>query len=401
MKTPSLANIRGTVHIVLLGGDIEAMINEMAKHGLNVWDIKAIGNRSASMNILVDDFFELRPLLKRTGCRVRVKQRIGLPFFTARLLKRKLFVTGAILFFVLLYGMSALVWDVKVEGNIKIPEEEILEVARKEGLYPFQFSFRLPEQDELAKDMVKQLPAASWIGVLREGTKVTIQVVEADEPEKKPLMSPRHLISKTDAVITEIYAEQGRPVVQKDMRVKKGAVLISGILGDEENTQSVVAKGEVKGLVWHEYNIEVPLLQKQITYTGESKERRFLVLGNRAVQFWGYGDTPYSKFETITEVDPLKWRSFKLPVGWMTEIDRETLYKEQSLGEEFVKGQGLQAARNDILAKNGKGTKIISEKILHEKKENGKVYMKVLFEVEESIAVELPLVYNQVEDQGE
>ncbi|WP_211745487.1 sporulation protein YqfD [Paenibacillus sp. Marseille-Q4541] len=401
MKTPSLANIRGTVHIVLLGGDIEAMINEMAVHGLNVWEIKAMSNRSASMNILVNDFFKLRPLLKRTGCRVRVKQRIGFPFFTARVMKRKLFITGALLFFILLFTMSSLVWDVEVKGNVKMTEEEILAVARKEGLYPFQLSFRLPEQDKLAKDMVQQLPAASWIGVMREGTKVTIQVVEADEPEKKPLMSPRHLISKTDAVITEIYAEQGRPVVQKDKRVKKGDILISGILGDEENTQNVVAKGEVKGLVWHEYNIEVPLVQKQVTYTGELKERRFLVLGNRAIQFWGYGDSPYTKFETITEVDPLTWRSFKLPVGWMTEIDRETVYKERTPGDEIVKQQGLEAARNDILAKNGKGTKVISEKILHEKKENGKVYMKVLFEVEESIAVELPLVYNQVDDQGE
>nr|WP_249435626.1 sporulation protein YqfD [Paenibacillus sp. Marseille-Q4541] len=396
-----MANIRGTVHIVLLGGDIEAMINEMAVHGLNVWEIKAMSNRSASMNILVNDFFKLRPLLKRTGCRVRVKQRIGFPFFTARVMKRKLFITGALLFFILLFTMSSLVWDVEVKGNVKMTEEEILAVARKEGLYPFQLSFRLPEQDKLAKDMVQQLPAASWIGVMREGTKVTIQVVEADEPEKKPLMSPRHLISKTDAVITEIYAEQGRPVVQKDKRVKKGDILISGILGDEENTQNVVAKGEVKGLVWHEYNIEVPLVQKQVTYTGELKERRFLVLGNRAIQFWGYGDSPYTKFETITEVDPLTWRSFKLPVGWMTEIDRETVYKERTPGDEIVKQQGLEAARNDILAKNGKGTKVISEKILHEKKENGKVYMKVLFEVEESIAVELPLVYNQVDDQGE
>lgn len=401
MRTPSLANIRGIVHIVLLGGDIEAMINQMAVHGLNVWEIKATGNQSASMNILVNDFFKLRPLLKRTGCRVRVKQRIGFPFFIARLMKRKLFVTGAILFFILLYFMSSLVWDVEVKGNVKLTEEEILQVARKEGLYPFQLSFRLPKQDELAKDMVQKLPAASWIGVTREGTKVTIEVVEADEPEKKPLSSPRHLVSKTDAVITEIYAEQGKPVVQKDMRVKKGTILISGILGDEENSAQVVAKGEVKGLVWHEYNIEVPLVQKQLTFTGETTERRFLVLGNRAVQFWGYGDTPYTKFETITEIDPLTWRSFKLPVGWMTEIDRETVYKEESLDEETVKQQGLEAARNDILAKNGKGTKIISEKILHEKKENGKVYMKVLFEVEESIAVELPLVYNQVEDQGE
>ncbi|MCM3784479.1 sporulation protein YqfD [Neobacillus mesonae] len=401
MKTPSLANLRGSVSIVLLGGDLEALINQIAVRGLQVWDIRSIGERSASMNILLRDFFKLRPLLRRTGCRVRVKQRIGFPFFLARLFKRKMFIAGALLFFVILFTMSSLVWDVEVKGTVKMTEEEVLAAAKNEGLYPFQWAFRLPTQDKLAKEMIKQLPAASWIGVERDGTKFTIQIVEADEPEKQPLLSPRHLISKADAVVTEIYAEQGRPVVQKDTRVKKGSILISGILGDESNTEIVAAKGAVKGLVWHEYNIEVPLTQKQTTYTGESNERRYIVLGNWAIQYWGYDDTPYNKFETITDVEPLTWRSFKLPVGWMTETDRETNYRELKPSEEEAKQAGLTAAKNDILAKNGKGTKIISEKILHEKKENGKVYMKVLFEVEESIAEELPLVHNPSPSQGE
>lgn len=401
MKTPSLANLRGSVHIVLLGGDLEAMINQMAVRGLQVWEIRSIGESSASMNILLRDFFKLRPLLRRTGCRVRVKKRIGFPFFLARLLRRKMFVAGAFLFFAILFSMSSLVWDVEVKGNVKITEEEILAAAKQEGLYPFQWSFRLPTQDKLARDLIKQLPAAAWIGVDREGTKFTIQVVEADEPEKQPLLSPRHIVSKADAVITEIYAEQGRPVVQKNTRVKKGAVLISGILGDEENSELVVAKGDVKGLVWHEYNIEVPLVQKQVTYSGESKERRYIVIGDWAIQYWGYDKTPYSKYETITDVEPLTWRSFKLPIGWMTETDRETNYRELTPSEEEAKQYGITAAKNDILAKNGKGTKVISEKILHEKKENGKVYMKVLFEVEESIAEELPLVHNPSPSQGE
>jgi similar to stage IV sporulation protein len=40
---------------------------------------------------------------------------------------------------------------------------------------------------------------------------------------------------------------------------------------------------------------------------------------------------------------------------------------------------------------------IRSENILHEKTDNGKVYMKVLFEVEQSIVKEEPLVYMQGE----
>ena len=75
----------------------------------------------------------------------------------------------------------------------------------------------------------------------------------------------------------------------------------------------------------------------------------------------------------------------------------ETSFHQEEQSVAWAKTKGLEGARNDILAKNGKGTKILSEKILHEKKENGKVYMKVLFEVEESIAEELPLVHSQGE----
>lgn len=255
----------------------------------------------------------------------------------------------------------------------------------------------MQSQDKLSRQLALALPDVTWIGVSKEGTTITIQVVESAQPKREPLLNPRHLISKSDAVVTQIYAEQGRPVVQKDMRVKKGQVLISGILGDEENTKTIVAKGEVRGLVWREYQVEVPLVQKHNTMTGESKERFYMVLGNWAIQLWGYGSTPFSSFDTESNHKPLTWRSFTLPMGWLTEKDLETREHEQQQTVEWARTKGLEGARNDIMAKNGKGTKIISEKILHEKKENGKVYMKVLFEVEESIAEELPLVHSQGE----
>lgn len=138
-------------------------------------------------------------------------------------------------------------------------------------------------------------------------------------------------------------------------------------------------------------------MQKHNTMTGESKERFYMVLGKWAIQLWGYGSTPFSSFDTESNHKPLTWRSFTLPMGWLTEKDLETREHEQQQTIEWARTKGLEGARNDIMAKNGKGTKIISEKILHEKKENGKVYMKVLFEVEESIAEELPLVHSQGE----
>ncbi|MNH72177.1 putative stage IV sporulation protein YqfD [compost metagenome] len=181
--------------------------------------------------------------------------------------------------------------------------------------------------------------------------------------------------------------------MSKNDRVTKGSVLISGIQGE----QAVVAKGEIRGLVWHEYTIEAPLVLKQKVYTGEKKEKGYLYFGSTAIQIWGYGKVGYEQSQTLTQVDPLTWRHWKLPIGWMSEDVMEVTELETKQSVEQTVIRGLERAKLDILAKNGADAQIVQQKILHEKTDNGKVYMKVLFEVEQNIAEELPIVHHQGE----
>ncbi|CAH1196383.1 hypothetical protein PAECIP111892_02225 [Paenibacillus auburnensis] len=393
MKEPPLSTLRGFVTLHVTGPQVEKFINAVAEAGIVIWEVKPAGD-GASLNLLLDDFFALRPLLKKTGCRMHVTARNGLPFRAARLWRRKLFAAGIFLFGVTLLLFCSMIWTIRVEGNKLIASDDILAAARQEGVYPYQWIWRMEDPDKLSKKLASRVPGISWVGVERTGTSITIQVVEADRPESKPLLSQRHLVSRTDAVVTEIYAEQGRPVVGIHSRVKKGQILISGALGDEENTQYVVAKGEVKGLVWHEYNIEVPLKTTSSSYTGERKDRTYLVLGDWAVQLWGYGKSGFDKSRTLTENNMLTWRSLQLPLGVMTEKELQVQYTSSVKTAEEARADGIARAKNDILARYGADSTIKSQKILHEKKDNGKVYMKVLFEVEEKIAEELPIVNN-------
>ncbi|CAM2831102.1 sporulation protein YqfD [Paenibacillus sediminis] len=394
MKSRVIANLLGTVSITVRGKSVTSFINALAAERIVIWNVRAISEDRVQLNIMLGDFYRLRPILKKTSCRMHVEKRMGFPFVLKRIIRRKLFAVGIFLFFVILYIMSSLVWDIEVKGNVKLTTETVLKAAKEEGIYPFQWVFRLKEQDKLSRELTQKLPGSSWVGVSVHGTRITIQVVEATIPEQPPLLSPRHIIAKSDAVVTQIFAEQGRPVVQKNTRVKKGSILISGILGDEGNQKLVVAKGVVKGLVWHEYLIEVPTTQKYKSYTGEQKERGYLVLGNIAIQLTGYGKLSFDKYETVTNRDSLTWRNIKLPVGWMTEKVMEMQMTEDKVTDAEARAKGLEQARKDVIIKNGKDSRIVSEKILHEKKDNGKVYMKVLFEVEENISEELPLVHN-------
>ncbi|WP_054956662.1 sporulation protein YqfD [Paenibacillus dakarensis] len=397
MNIPTMISIRGYLKLTVRGEHVEAFINALVETGIPVWEVKPTGADSAEFKLLLKDFKGLRPLLKRTGCRTRIQERYGFPFRVLRLLKRKVFVGGIVMFFAILLVLSSMVWNVSVEGNEKLASEDVLEAAKQEGIYPYQWIFRLKSLDKLSTNLSVRLPGTSWVGVERNGTRIRIHIVEASVPKKPELLSPRHLVSTSDAVITQIYAEKGIPKVQINNRVKKGQVLISGILGDEENTKSVVAKGKVKGLVWHEYQIEVPLVKTRKVYTGGTYEKSYLVFGDRAVQLWGYGKSPFEKHEILTLYDPLTWRSRALPMGWMTEKVMEVNETKVTVTEEEARKEGLDRAFRDILAKYGPETRLVSQKILHDNKENGKVYMKVLFEVEETISKELPIVYNQGE----
>jgi similar to stage IV sporulation protein len=389
--------VRGIVTIRVRGKAMETLVNRAMAGGIRLWSIERTSGGELVCNVTVDDFFRLRPLLKETGCRLRVVARKGMPFWLVKLRKRLFFGVGLVLFFIGMYLLSSLVWTIEVKGNDKISEEQILQAAKQEGVYPFQWSFRLPDTSSLSRRLEQKLPGAAWVGVEKHGTKITIQVVETTKPAPRPLLSPRDLVASTDAVVTDMLAETGRPVVKRNQRVKKGDVLISGLLGDEKHQQAVVAKGTVKGIVWHEYNIVSPLTRKVKVYTGEKEVRWYAVIGERALRVSGFGKPAFAAYETIRNMEKASWRTWELPFGRMKETLLEVRIDTVPVSEAEAKEAGLLQARADLISKTGTGTVIRAENILHEKTDNGKVYMKVLFEAEQSIAVERPLVQMQGE----
>jgi len=402
MQSPVLTWLRGSVRIRIVVGkkregdaarsSIESFLNKALSDNLSIWDIRVLSEGAAECSILLRDFFRLRVPMRRTGCVARIEARSGLPFALGKLARRKLFISGILMFLVALYLLSSLLWQVSVVGNNKIPTHVILEAAAKQGIHRFQWKFMLDRPAELSRNLQTALPDAAWIGVEMEGTHLTIRVVEYSQPDAKPLASPRNLIAAKNAVISQIWAEKGRPLVKQNAYVRKGDVLISGYIGDEQHGQVVVAQGTIKGLVWYKSSIESPLIRYQNVQTGDSKQRGYLVIGSRALQLTGYGDVPFEQHETIVTRSALQWRNWTLPIGWMSEKLMDVKRVEQSLTTVQAKEIGLARAREELLKQAGPDARIVSEKILHEGTESGKVYMEVHFEVEESIAQEQPIV---------
>jgi len=386
--------VKGEIRVELVGGDSAKFINEALHKHINVSDLHWTSSNQLQFTINVEQFFELRKIVKPMGGKIRIINKAGFPFVTRLLFKRIWFAIGLALFFMLIGILSTFIWSIEVVGNNTIPTQTILQVAKDNGLYPLQSSFRLPHKDKLAKQLLNNIDGVNWIGIEHTGTKVLIKVVEMTLPEKREAQSYRHLIASNDAVITYMITNVGKPVVKEHMRVKKGDILISGIIGSERHSEIVVADGEVRGLVWYEYKAELPLTHSILTYTGEVKRKNYIVIGDRTFRFKNK-TLQFEQSELTQKYNPLVLFNYELPFGILKETEYESRNIQSELSKEEAKQIALQQAKKRLLEKSGADSKVISENILHEELQNGKVVLRILFEVEQSIVQQKPIVQIQ------
>lgn len=386
--------VRGMIRVQLIGGDSALFINEALKQELNVSDISWTSTNQLQFTINVDEFIKMRKILKPLGAKIRIVNKKGFPFVLRLFVKRIWFTSGLALFFIIIGVLSTFVWSVEVEGNKTIPTKTVLQVAKENGLFPLQSTFKLPDKDKLAKQLVNNIEGVNWIGIEHTGTKVVIKIVEMTLPEEKEPKSFRHLVASHDAVITYMVADIGKPLVREHTQVKKGDILISGVIGSERHSEIVVADGVVRGLVWYEYKAQIPLVQELTSFTGEKKQNKYIVLGERTFKF-RKNEKQFESSETIQEYNPLKVLNYELPIGNLQEIEYETRIIKNELNRKEAVTVALNQAKQRLLEKAGSDAKVINQNILHEELQNGKVVIRVLFEVEQSIVQQKPIVQIQ------
>ena len=94
--------LKGYLKIRVIGYSPERFLNACSHRGIYLWDLHS-GQGAYEMYITVQGFRKLKPIIKKTGTKVIITGRFGLPFFLHRYRKRKLFFIGAFLSIALIY----------------------------------------------------------------------------------------------------------------------------------------------------------------------------------------------------------------------------------------------------------------------------------------------------------
>lgn len=337
--------LRGYVIIKIVGLYTERLINQAAFQGLYLWDVRRIEENALLAKVSVKGFLKLRPLARKTRCRIYILQKKGLYFALNRLKRRKVLLAGVVFFVAAVYLLSSVVWRVEVNVQNEVLKNSVLKDLEQWGLKPGVFKYNLDKKYFLDK-ILRNYRNVSWAEIEIRGSRVIVELVERDMPPEVEEGTPCHVVADKDGIIYEVLPLRGEALVKPGDTVSEGDVLISGRMsltgGDGEEKELLVrAKGIVKARVWYRESVEVPLVETVKTYTGRVKRAYKIRWGSKELRFQ-LGDVKFSSYEE----EDLKAMPV-LPPALGNVSFTPMLYKEVREESRFlgVEGASLEAER--------------------------------------------------------
>lgn len=179
-------------------------------------------------------------------------------------------ISGFVISLILTVLLSSVVWDVRVSGNESLDTEEIIQSLSECGFGIGDF-WIAKNTSTIETHVLATNKKIAWININRRGTVAYVRVIEretehwADDTMK---MGYSNVIATADCVIEEITVKRGIAVVKPGDVVRKGDLLIAGILSSESGGGFCYAEGSVIGRVSDTLTVEMDRNYEKNIYSG-------------------------------------------------------------------------------------------------------------------------------------
>lgn len=275
----------GFLRVRFTGDFKEKILSLCAQNGITLWGTRLKGDAIES-SISVSDFKYLRNLARGRGVRIHIVKKIGIPFITNRYKRRYGILAGAIAFFLVLGIMSEYIWIIDVNGNHRIKDKEIISACESIGITEGIKKKSIYPKLEREKLMLR-LDGIAWASLNIEGSRLTVNVTETKEKNEES-KSFSNLKADADGIIKKLDIVSGTSVVKVGQAVKKGDLLVSGIIETTTGTRFVKSKGEVVALSQNEISFFEEYEQEPLIPTGKVKTKNVLeIFGLKIPLFLG------------------------------------------------------------------------------------------------------------------
>lgn len=387
--------LKGYVILNLTGFKIERFLYIAVKRGLVVADISRKNGDQLTLKMSIRDFFKVRPIAKKTGTRVKIVKKAGLPIILKKYKKRNFLFFGLIVFLISVFISSQFIWSVEIRGAERASYEDIMAVLNDGGVKVGGLKLKTKKPSEIKNMIINRVDNISWAWIYLKGTKVVCEVYEDYLPQI-PLEDDEasNVLASRDGIIKRIVAYNGKKMVSAGDTVLAGDVLISGTVYNSSGMVGayVPASGDVEAYTWHEKKGRYKLYHETKIPTKNQKTYRKLKVFSHEINLYKSENPGYKDY--IVEEKSRELRGIggeSLGIGLF-----EKRYLEVDIIREPISyDMAVYAGKNDLEEQIAKellpGAELLEENVFHQLIDDETVEVSVTMGFIEKIGRRAPI----------
>lgn len=315
--------LRGYVTFKIIGSFPERFINLAAKNGIGVFDaIPQKGLLTAAM--LISDYKAVRPVARRSGVRLRIISRHGLPFIINKFRARWGIALGVALFIIISLVMQNFVWSVELNGVRTLSETELLQALDEAGFSEGKFKGAL-DLHKTQRQILLDFQEIGWMSINLLGTHAEVEIKEKSlVPEKSYSSDYSNVIASSDGIILSENIKRGTSEVLTGSAVSKGQLLVSGMyenaLGD---IHFVDAEAEIVAGTNYTFTATCDEIQSYLEPSGTSRRAKAKVFWMKFPIKFASEEYPFTSLVFTEQV-----YLYNTPIPLKIEKEQLTLYRQ-------------------------------------------------------------------------
>ena len=375
--------------VVVEGKNPDYFINSLINNNIYIYDLKKEYKRLIIV-ISLADYNKLKKI--KTSYKFYVIDSYGVVKFKYLIKKYLFFLLSFFLGICINIFLSKLIFEVEVVHTDKYIKELVYNNLRENGIYKYRFKVSYSEKEKIIKEILKkENDNIEWLEIEEIGTKYIVKVEQRKKNKEEEICVPRNIVSGKDAFILDIQADIGEVIKKKYDYVKKGDIVISGIIHNkEEEVSRKCATGRIYGEVWYKVNLEIPIIYREVIITGKEKKVFEINFLNKNISF-------FNNFKTYKKESTFLIGSNLLPISLNFTKYLETNVKEYKYNLSNVDEYALELASLKIENKLGKKGEIVSKKVLKKSIKKSKIIIEVFVKVKEDITDSMEIIDDKEE----
>lgn len=335
--------LRGYLLVEVYKGAPERFFNLCRHRGVYVWNIVKTDS-TYTFCILLKDYLNINDTAFKCRTYPVIRHRMGLPFTVRAVLSMRTLLPCFALFLATLVYMSGFVWNINISGQHRYTKEALTEYLETIGVKKYMRKNML-DADAVEKTIRNRYKDIGWVSVSLVGTNIYVKILESDMPDlKTEEEADSNIIATDNGVVESIVTRKGTPQVRPGETVKKGQVLVSGIVelhddgGEVYRKIPVMADADIVLKVRRKYKDSFPLIHEEKQYTGR-KQSDYTICCNNNMFFV---ENILNKLETFEKYDII---SEDICGGL---IHKKTIYEYEITGKTYTNEKAADIAAYNL-----------------------------------------------------